>query len=287
MRTVLVILALAGAAAADARDLPDTIVMPHDLHHAMEVDCLACHEGVDESRSAADAFRPGMDTCAMCHDVEDDGMCVMCHTNVDMAGDYPGRAYGAPKFAHAPHVDAGLGCVRCHGDPAADARPLPGKPDCRACHATADFYADCRLCHADGADLRPAGHDAEWDVRHGAFARDDRASCFLCHTQATCQECHAGDGVRPRSHTLDFAFSHASRARGSELECAACHTEPEFCAACHAANRVLPRSHSRVGWVRLPDGGQHAVDGLFGIESCIACHAEGPTAPTCAACHGG
>ncbi len=209
-----------------------------------------CHEGVADSRSAADTFRPDMDVCANCHDVEDDGTCNMCHTNVDEAGDYPVRAFGAAKFAHAPHVAAGLACGTCHGDPEGAARPIPGKPECRVCHATAADYADCRLCHADDNDLRPATHVTGWDVRHGADARLDQAACALCHTQSTCQECHAGDNVRPRTHPLNFAFDHAARARGNELECAVCHTEPEFCTACHAANRVLPASHSQVGWVR-------------------------------------
>lgn len=275
------------AVASAAAQPPDAIVMPHDVHFAADVECAVCHEGVAESRTPGASFRPGMDACAACHDVEDGDTCAMCHTNVDEAGDYPRRPYGAGRFVHAPHVTGDGTCVACHGDPAGAARPLPGKPDCRACHATADGYADCRLCHADGQDLVPGDHAGAWDARHGAFARADQASCALCHTRATCQECHAGDNVRPRSHTLDFAYRHAGLARGSELECAACHTEPEYCVSCHAAQRVLPDSHSRVGWVRAADGGRHAQEGAFAVESCIACHGDGPAAPACAACHGG
>jgi len=286
-RLILALGFAALTAATAAADLPDSITIPHDVHQANDVECAMCHEGVAESQSAADSFRPSMDVCANCHDVEDDGTCSMCHANVDEAGDYPARVFAAPKFAHAPHVAAGLACATCHGDPEEAARPIPGKAECRACHATADDYADCRMCHADGADLRPATHVAGWDVRHGAEARLDQAACALCHTRSTCQECHAGDNVRPRTHPLNFAFEHAARARGNELECAVCHTEPEFCTACHAANRVLPASHSQVGWVRASDGGRHAVDGAFEMESCVACHSDGPSAPTCVACHGG
>lgn len=288
MRTLLLVTVLTLAAVPAVRaQLPDTIVMPHDVHFAADVECAMCHEGAAESTSAGASFRPGMDVCAACHDVEDGDTCVMCHTNVDEAGDYPRRVYGAAEFVHAPHVAAGLACGACHGDPSAAARPIPGKPDCRTCHATADDYGDCRVCHAEGADLVPADHTGGWESRHGASARADEASCTLCHTQTTCQECHAGDNVRPRSHGLDFAFSHAAKARGNELECATCHAEPAFCVSCHAANRVLPRDHSQVGWVRASDGGRHAVEGAFAIESCVACHDDGPTAPTCAACHGG
>lgn len=286
MRIMLPVAVLALAGGAAVAQLPDRIILPHDVHHEAEVECAVCHEGVAGSRTAGGSFRPGMDVCASCHDVEDGDTCVMCHTNPDEAGDYPRRTYGAQKFVHAPHAEAGLGCAACHGDPAGAGRPLPGKPACRACHETADDYADCRVCHADAAP-RPADHTGGWDVRHGAFARADQGSCALCHTQTTCQECHAGDNVRPRSHAPDFAFAHASEARGHERECAVCHTEADYCAACHAANRVLPDSHSRVGWVRASDGGRHAVEGVFGIEGCIACHSDGPAAPTCAACHGG
>jgi hypothetical protein len=286
MRTLLltaIVLMATGAAA----QLPDSIVMPHRTHFENDVECTMCHEGVDASRAAAESFRPAMDVCAACHDTEDGDACVMCHTNVEEAGDYPVPAFAAGKFAHAAHVAAGIGCAACHGEPAAADPRIPGKPDCRSCHETADEYADCRVCHAESMELKPSSHDGGWDVRHGAVARDDQALCAGCHTQTTCQECHAGDNVRPRSHSLNFAFEHASKARGQELECAVCHTEPEFCSSCHAAQQVLPRSHSSVGWVRLPDGGQHAVDGAFEIEGCIACHSEGPGAPTCAACHGG
>jgi hypothetical protein len=286
-RHLPVITAIILLAAAPARaQLPDTIVMPHDVHFANEVECAMCHEGVEDAEAGA-SLRPSMDVCSACHDVEDGDTCVMCHTNVDEAGDYARRAFGADLFVHAPHVAAGLACASCHGDPAGDERPIPAKPDCRACHATADDYGDCRLCHSGGFELRPAGHHRGWATHHGAEARLDQAACALCHTEAGCQECHAGDNVRPRSHPLNFEWEHAAKARGNELDCAVCHTEPEFCTSCHAARQVLPRDHSRVDWVDPDDGGRHAVEGAFAIESCIACHGEGPAAPTCAACHGG
>jgi hypothetical protein len=288
IRIALILAALAlGAVAAAVAELPDRIIMPHRTHFENGVECAMCHEGVEESTSAGESFRPSMDVCANCHDVEDGETCGTCHTNVDMAGDYPPLAFGAGPFPHAAHLEYDIACASCHGDPAAAEPVIPGKPDCRGCHETADEYGDCRMCHGDDDELRPATHGAQWDLNHGAWARDDQASCALCHTQTTCQECHAGDNVRPRSHTLNFAFEHAAKARGHEMECATCHREPDFCASCHRAQQVLPRSHSRVGWVRASDGGQHAIDGVFEIESCIACHSDGPDAPTCAACHGG
>jgi hypothetical protein len=287
MRIALVPLVLTIAAVAALADLPDRIIMPHRTHFENGVECAMCHEGAAESTRAADSLLPAMDVCANCHDVEDEAGCATCHTNVDMAGDYARREFGAARFPHAAHLEDGVSCLQCHGDPAVAEPVIPGKPDCRACHETADDYADCRMCHAEHQELRPASHTAQWDEIHGAWARDDQDLCAQCHTQTTCQECHAGDNVRPRSHPLNWEFEHAAAARGNEIECTVCHEEPDFCASCHQARKVLPNSHSRVGWVRESDGGQHAVDGVFEIESCIACHSDGPDAPTCAACHGG
>lgn len=265
---------------------PDRILIPHATHADAGVACADCHAAAADSRRADDRLLPDMDVCANCHDVADEAGCATCHTNVDEAGSTTRAAYPAQKFSHAAHAARGLACDACHGDPAAEPR-LPAKRDCRACHATADGGADCRLCHDDGLELRPDTHGALWAGRHGAAARTDEAACALCHTQGDCQQCHVGDDLRPRVHPLDFEFGHAMRARNREQECATCHGEPEFCSSCHVERNVLPDSHSRAGWVRLPDGGRHAVDGVFELESCIACHDDGRGAPTCAACHGG
>ncbi|MDO9693807.1 MAG: hypothetical protein Q7W56_03695 [Candidatus Latescibacteria bacterium] len=274
--------AAATVAAAD----PDRILIPHVPHHDASIECTTCHAAATDSRRAGDSLRPGMDVCADCHDVVAENGCAKCHTNVEAAGTTPYDEYPAQKFSHAAHTAQGMACTSCHGSPLSTPR-LPTKPDCRVCHATAENYGDCRLCHADGMELRPDSHDALWTGRHGAQARQNEALCATCHTQGTCQQCHTGDNLRPRVHPLDFAFGHAVRARGREQECTTCHGEPEFCSSCHVAQNVLPESHSRAGWVRLPDGGRHAVDGVFDLESCIACHDDGRSAPTCAACHGG
>jgi hypothetical protein len=285
MRTLLsctVLLLIAGAAGADE---PDRIIIPHGTHFENDVDCATCHEGVEASTAAGERFRPEMDLCADCHDVDDDETCVLCHTNPDEAGDYPVRAYGAGLFSHAAHEDAGLECAACHGDPAGEP-VLPAKADCRVCHATADDYAGCAMCHAPGTELVPDTHDRAWVNLHGAAALESRGRCALCHTETGCQECHEGDNVRPRSHHLNYAFEHALDARGKELDCYVCHQDPEYCSSCHAANQVMPHDHSSAGWLNS-SGGDHAVEGLFDMESCIACHDAGDQSPSCARCHGG
>jgi len=276
------------AMGASAQDEPDSIIIPHGTHFENDVTCLDCHGGVEAATDPLETFRPDMETCEDCHDVEDDETCTMCHTNPDEAGDYPERHFGAARFVHGPHIAAGVECATCHGDPAADHQGLPDKPACRSCHETADDFDDCRFCHAADRELRPDSHDLAWANHHGIEARDNQDACALCHTQTTCQECHVGDNVRPRSHPLNYAFSHALDARGKELDCAVCHEDPDYCAACHIAEHVLPLNHSQTGWVSGGgDGGRHALEGIFDLENCIACHSEGDSAPTCVACHGG
>lgn len=285
--TILLTVLLNVPLAAVAQEGPDAIIIPHGTHFENDLACTDCHVDVEESRSALVSLRPDMDVCGDCHEIDDDDSCTMCHTNPDEAGDYQRAVFGAENFAHAAHLAAGMACATCHGDPTGKPQTTMVKSDCRACHETANDYADCFMCHAADKELVPASHATRWSQTHGAWAREDQNACYLCHTETTCQECHSGDNVRPRSHTLNWAFGHAATARGNEMECYVCHTEPDYCSSCHAAARVYPRSHSQVGWVRQPDGGQHAIDGVFELEDCIACHSEGRDAPTCARCHGG
>jgi len=287
MRCSLLLLLLVIAPSAALADQPDRILFPHDLHFENDVECATCHEGATGSMSASDHLLPDMDVCADCHDIDDDQGCAVCHVNVDEAGDYKHPKFGAPLFSHASHLARGLTCERCHGDPA-DVHPvLPGKSDCRGCHETAEDFADCRLCHEGEQELLPASHGATWVSGHGLIAREDQTLCAQCHTQTTCQECHAGDNVRPRSHRLNYVFDHALEARGNELACAVCHQDPDYCSSCHIAEHILPLDHSQTGWVSPSGGGRHATEGVFNLESCIGCHGAGAAEPSCARCHGG
>ncbi len=287
MKSILLIFLLTATAtvvlAADA----DQIIFPHDTHFDEEVECDTCHDGVAGSTSATESFRPEMDICADCHDVDDEDECSMCHTNADEAGEYDRPVYGAARFSHAPHLTQDLTCITCHGEPTAVQPIMPDKPDCRACHETADNYADCRMCHATEQDLLPVSHRLNWQSNHGLCAREDQDQCYQCHTETTCLECHAGNNVRPRSHSLNYTYNHAISARGNELQCATCHQEPTYCSSCHIAERILPQDHSQGGWVTTSGGGRHATEGVFNLESCIACHDTGAAEPSCARCHGG
>ncbi len=287
MKYLLLLFIMLVPMSANAVTESDRIVFPHDLHFEEEIACTDCHEGIAGSTAAAQQFFPEMDFCADCHDVDDEDECSMCHTNADEAGDYRRRVYGAGRFSHAAHLAQDMTCATCHGEPAAASPTVPDKPDCRVCHETADNYTDCRLCHAAAQQLLPLDHGPSWQNGHGLLALEDLGSCYQCHTENTCQECHSGDNVRPRSHRLNYAFDHALEARGQEMQCTTCHEDPTYCSSCHIAERILPQDHSQAGWVRSAGGGQHATEGVFNLESCIACHDTGATEPSCARCHVG
>jgi len=261
---------------------PDVIIMPHDTHFEADVACADCHSDIAGSTDALSRRLPDMDVCADCHDVDDEEQCADCHTNVEEAGDYRFRAYGAALFGHRAHTERGIDCATCHDNPAAGHPVMPGKAECRACHETSDDYAGCAMCHAPDFELRPVDHDPDWIHHHGLHSRLDRDACMRCHTRSTCQECHAGDNVRPRSHDLDFAFGHALEARDHTSDCFACHADPGYCNDCHASERIMPLNHSRTDWLSLGDGGRHAEEGAFDLESCVACHDAGDAEPSCA-----
>jgi hypothetical protein len=262
----------------------DHIRSAHDIHADNNVTCDVCHEGAAASRAGSDNLLPTHEACAVCHDVEAKETCEQCHSDPEKPLESPRVTTMARKFPHETHVALGMECSTCHAMKNGEAL-LPKKASCRTCHATASGGSDCMVCHATGETMRPASHTPGWVSFHGVEARVNQAACADCHTQTECQDCHAGDNVRPRVHPLNFEFDHALAARGNEATCSTCHEDRSFCSSCHATQNVLPENHSRVDWV-LASGGRHAEEGLFDLESCVACHEAGTGAPTCAPCHG-
>ncbi len=258
----------------------------HGIHFEMEVSCETCHEGALTSLSGVDRLLPRKDVCADCHDVDDTGECSMCHSGVAPARPLEGKSASAVNFPHAVHVAREMTCAGCHGGTDGAEPSIPSMAACRSCHATVSGLEGCSSCHGEGERLVPGTHDAGWLWYHGAESRFDQSSCDNCHTQSDCQNCHAGDNVRPRSHRLNYEWDHALDARGNEFECSSCHGEPSFCRSCHLENNVLPSDHSRGDWLVPGDGGRHAEEGRFDLESCIACHDTDGSIPVCARCHG-
>ena len=284
--TLIALLFLVGTAAAGGAE-KSGIEFPHGVHAEMDLDCDHCHAAALTSATGTDHLLPEKPVCADCHDVEDMDNCGYCHTDTDDPWGYVDAEPAVDRFSHVAHVEAGMDCAACHGQPDAIVA-APPKSDCRTCHVTAADLQDCSVCHSEGAEYVPETHAVGWELWHGVEAGHDQQDCSNCHAQVDCQDCHAGDNVAPRVHPLNYAFDHALDARGNQMECTTCHFDPSYCADCHRVNDVLPRNHSRADWV-LPegtDGGSHGTEALLEMEACISCHDTGSSDPICAQCHG-
>jgi len=277
-------LALAFGAALVRGERPDRIRDAHARHAQESVPCETCHKAA-ESNAGTDDLLPAMDVCAGCHDITDTQKCGTCHTNPTAPASMP-RTTVAQKFSHKQHLGQGTDCMVCHAGPERGVPRAADKAVCRRCHETASGRTDCDFCHAASEPRRPASHTDQWLSLHATEARVDQPRCAVCHTQTDCQECHAGDNVRPRVHPLNYEFNHALDARGGEATCSSCHEDAQFCQACHLARFVMPENHSLADWAIRPNGGRHAEEAQFDLESCVACHDAGKASPVCVECHG-
>ena len=159
---VLVAFGLAVATKARALSTPPVYEQPirfsHKIHLAKpDVECGACHEGVDEGPYAT---LPPLDTCIGCH-----------HDPVGKnpeeprvrefvsAGEIPwvrvNRLPGHVYFDHRAHVKWGeLDCSQCHGNMREAAEPVRSSQisdlkmaRCIGCHTERGVRTDCVTCH--------------------------------------------------------------------------------------------------------------------------------------------
>jgi hypothetical protein len=153
-------------------------------------------------------------------------------------------------FDHQAHdralSKAGLGCIDCHvvglhDEGKAVALPPPPLSSCHACHqrevqgAGRGAPSECALCHSDRAELRPADHDGDWTLLHGAMSRGPGQTCADCHSAGQCLDCHDRRGAASRSpHGPGFARFHGIEARVDPRSCSTCHTEAS-CVSCHSS----------------------------------------------------
>ena len=254
----------------------------HALHVLEEeLSCENCHE------DAAMSDQPGMPSMEMC---------VFCHAEIDEEKPLERRietlfedeVFIAQRrsaladeqiFSHLTHVDADLECGVCHvGIEASEfvdgghAVPMSA---CIQCHDETGQPNDCATCHQVlREDVAPPSHALAWTKRHGVLARDPAArrgtdvnSCSLCHTEASCVDCHRQQA--PDNHRGHWRLrGHGIVARLDRENCATCHQSHD-CDACHA--ETLPRSHT----------------GVFGGTTnthCFGCHFP-LRSNACSVCH--
>ena len=195
---------------------------------------------------------------------------VACNRPVSVARDHI-------RFAHSPHLAAGLSCTSCHANPAAPGDvALPTEQRCRACH-TRPEQQQCSYCHtAPMAPMRYARVNRELHFSHERHISRAEGNCMTCHgvgadtstvrrfepsipnMEGCASRCHGGDmralncsrcHENLRRYAIDeialvrhgpgFARHHGAQARTMGSTCSQCH-EPTFCSRCHSAMPGLP-----------------------------------------------
>ncbi|MGB5433999.1 MAG: cytochrome c3 family protein [Acidimicrobiia bacterium] len=187
--------------------------------HQEEQFCDTCHglemphpDGWFENEHAGAFLEAGEDGCVACHGSAEVGQarsdCDTCH--------HPEGVQSDPwATAHADVVtsEGGESCSTCHVQPdfctACHGVELPHPEGWyEADHAIAVFEDEgdtCATCHVsdDGDEVRndcdtchhPEGDPEEpWLMAHPDVVRFGDATCFSCHAQTTCAECHT-DGA--------------------------------------------------------------------------------------------
>ncbi|HSQ29978.1 MAG TPA: cytochrome c3 family protein [Gemmatimonadaceae bacterium] len=280
------------------------------------------HGNLDFASNHAPRSEASIAQCATCHTRES---CARCHVNAPqvraisrlepdarVAELMRGRAAVYPT--PASHRDASWSVT--HG-----AAATKSIATCANCHA----QTSCRTCHAgeraprviaelplpvpggatgvvltrvaaSGASALPASHRAAgWKTGHGQAANTSIASCANCHTQTTCQTCHAGEqaprviaqlppptpgagagppGTRVVVHEPGFLDRHRTTAASGRLDCTSCHQQRE-CSSCHEG--ASSRRYHAADFVS-----RHSSEGFSQEQRCTSCHR---TETFCRSCH--
>jgi hypothetical protein len=232
----------------------------HEQHTAMEgVECITCHQGMENVEKATAANLPSMTTCNTCHnDVKATNTCESCHTN----------------FATLLPIDHQRSdFIRNHRELT---RVGALTTDCQSCH-TERF---CQQCHVN-AELKSFAYGRRRDLTtepaHKTSTKDSPTQMLLQSV-----------------HELNYRFTHGLDAKTKMSDCQSCHSVQTFCVQCHEAGgnitqlRFKPSSHSVPGFTTLgrgSGGGLHAEEARRDIESCLSCHDVEGKDPSCMTCH--
>lgn len=234
-----------------------TVIFSHENHLGRtDVECTACHKGLDEVELSSAKNMPDMATCNTCHNnAKAPNTCENCHTDFI-------------TLLPADHKRSDF--LRTHRD---ETRLGALQTTCQTCH-TETF---CQQCH-QGAGLkafRPT--DLMVEPRTKTSTKDSPKRTVLQNV-----------------HELNYRFTHGIDARSKQSDCSSCHSTENFCATCHQAGGNIsqgtfkPKSHSVPGFTTLgrgSGGGMHAEEARRDIESCMSCHDVEGRDPTCMTCH--
>ena len=107
-----------------------------------------------------------------------------------------GTYFGEDGASIRPLLNTSNACTACHrgldNSDAVSAANMPHMADCLVCHNEVDPPFSCEFCHPANAQLKPAGHSADFLTKHNAKNSGlDLKSCAVCHGRKfTCLGCH-------------------------------------------------------------------------------------------------
>ena len=180
----------------------DQVGFSHQRHATAKIECITCHEDVYDAKTLEAVQLPKERKCLECHkEQKEKGNCSFCHSDVQFAGPFPKRSLGL-QMSHASHIERiGEDCSRCHlklPEPGQNDDLVPPMAVCTNCHQHQTEYAagSCSGCHLDLSrfPLRPISdfsHQADFLRSHPRPARSNPESCYQCHEQNFCQDCHS------------------------------------------------------------------------------------------------
>jgi len=164
---IAVVLLLAGAGVAafsqhlwsPRHDVVQPIPFSHRVHAGVrQISCQYCHE---YARRSPTAGVPPVQRCRGCHMKDSMKTVALAAVNQPWTDATPpqgeiawNRVYTLPdfvRFAHRPHVLAGVACQQCHGPVETMDRVVPVHDItmgfCLTCHTERHVSTDCSVCH--------------------------------------------------------------------------------------------------------------------------------------------
>ncbi len=144
---------------------------------------------------------------------------------------------------------------------------------CTGCHYGGGLTPNLEVSNF-GADYMPKSHMPDWLEMHPIKARSNPRTCYRCHAQKFCQDCHdkfknkfLGGPLNIISHRI--GFSEQQIFAGGPMHGS---FSPSQCQTCHPKG-VLPKN------VWAPE---HALEARTNLASCQTCHPQGQV---CIKCH--
>ncbi|GFO60572.1 cytochrome c [Geomonas silvestris] len=134
---------------------------------------------------------------------------------------------------------AGSNCAQCHT-----------QAYCLDCHQGGGINADLTRANF-GQDYIPRSHRRDFVQIHPLKSLDNPQSCYRCHDQRFCNECHSRyprGSFRIRSHLPSgtgqlysgvWSSEHSREARRNLQTCQSCHPDGDVCLRCHGGNRAV------------------------------------------------